>query len=98
MDVVFDRTAEGRAITCLAIVDDATHEAVAIDVERAIATLLRQSRKRVLAAVYQPEELLEAAPVQPMLRWLFTHALEWTPTTGATTLNDRHRTTVHQWR
>ncbi len=37
MDVVFDRTAEGRAIKCLVIVDDATHEAVAIDVERAIS-------------------------------------------------------------
>ncbi|AAW74282.1 IS1404 transposase [Xanthomonas oryzae pv. oryzae KACC 10331] len=32
MDVVFDRTAEGRAIKCLVIVDDATQEAVAIDV------------------------------------------------------------------
>ncbi|QEO99488.1 transposase [Xanthomonas oryzae pv. oryzicola] len=37
MDVVFDRTAEGRAIKCLVIVDDATHAAVAIDVERAIS-------------------------------------------------------------
>ncbi len=37
MDVVFDRTAEGRAIKCLVIVDDTTHEAVAIDVERAIS-------------------------------------------------------------
>ncbi|QBI14042.1 IS3 family transposase [Xanthomonas oryzae pv. oryzae] len=37
MDFVFDRTAEGRAIKCLVIVDDATHEAVAIDVERAIS-------------------------------------------------------------
>ncbi|OLG79474.1 transposase [Xanthomonas oryzae pv. oryzae] len=31
MDVVFDRTAEGRAIKCLVIVDDATHEAVTIE-------------------------------------------------------------------
>jgi hypothetical protein len=30
MDFVFDRTAEGRVIKCLTIVDDATHEAVAI--------------------------------------------------------------------
>ncbi|OWB26127.1 transposase, partial [Xanthomonas oryzae pv. oryzicola] len=30
MDFVFNRTAEGRAIKCLVIVDDATHEAVAI--------------------------------------------------------------------
>ena len=33
MDFVFDRTAEGRVLKCLAIVDDATHEAVAIEVE-----------------------------------------------------------------
>lgn len=37
MDFVFDRTAEGRVIKCLTIVDEATHEAVAIEVERAIS-------------------------------------------------------------
>lgn len=37
MDFVFDRTAEGRVIKCLTVVDDATHEAVAIEVERAIS-------------------------------------------------------------
>jgi hypothetical protein len=37
MDFVFDCTAEGRVIKCLTIVDDATHEAVAIEVERAIS-------------------------------------------------------------
>lgn len=37
MDFVFDRTAEGRVIKCLTIVDDSTHEAVAIEVERAIS-------------------------------------------------------------
>lgn len=36
MDFVFDRTAEGRVIKCLTIVDDATHEAVAVVPERAI--------------------------------------------------------------
>jgi putative transposase len=36
MDFVFDRTAEGRVIKCLTIVDDATHESVAIVPERAI--------------------------------------------------------------
>ncbi len=36
MDFVFDRTAEGRVIKCLTVVDDATHEAVAIAPERAI--------------------------------------------------------------
>lgn len=37
MDFVFDRTAEARVIKCLTVVDDATHEAVAIEVERAIS-------------------------------------------------------------
>jgi transposase InsO family protein len=36
MDFVFDRTAEGRTIKNLTIIDDATHEAVAIVPERAI--------------------------------------------------------------
>lgn len=37
MDFVFDRTADGRVLKALVIVDDATHEAIAIDVERAIS-------------------------------------------------------------
>jgi putative transposase len=36
MDFVFDRTAEGRSIKNLTVVDDATHEAVAIVPERAM--------------------------------------------------------------
>jgi transposase InsO family protein len=40
MDFVFDRTAEGRVIKNLTVVDDATHEAVAIVPERAIGGLL----------------------------------------------------------
>ena len=39
MDFVFDRTAEGRVIKCLTVVDDATHESVAIAPERAIGGL-----------------------------------------------------------
>jgi hypothetical protein len=34
---VFERTAGGRVSKCLTIVDDATHEAVAIEIERAIS-------------------------------------------------------------
>jgi len=34
MDFVFDRTAEGHVIKYLTVVDDATHEAVVIEVER----------------------------------------------------------------
>ncbi len=37
MDFIFDRTADGRVIKCLVIVDDASHEAVAIEVELAIS-------------------------------------------------------------
>jgi len=36
MDFVFDRSAEGRVVKCLTIVDDATHESVAIVADRAI--------------------------------------------------------------
>lgn len=39
MDFVFDRSAEGRVLKCLTIVDDATHESVAIAPERAIGGL-----------------------------------------------------------
>lgn len=38
MEFVFDRTAEGRAIQNLTVVDDATYEAVAIVAERAMGT------------------------------------------------------------
>jgi transposase InsO family protein len=37
MDFVFDRVAGGRAIKCLAVVDDATHEAVAVVPEHNIS-------------------------------------------------------------
>ena len=36
MDFVFDRIASGRVLKCLAVVDDATHEAVAVLPEHAI--------------------------------------------------------------
>lgn len=37
MDFVFDRMADARVIKCLTVVDDATHESVVIEVERAIS-------------------------------------------------------------
>jgi transposase InsO family protein len=40
MDFVFDRTADGRVLKRLTLVDDATHEVVAIEVERAICGLM----------------------------------------------------------
>jgi len=36
MDFVLNRTAEGRVLKCLTIVDDTTHESVTVEVERAI--------------------------------------------------------------
>ena len=36
IELVFDRTAEGRCIKSLTVVDDATHEAVVIEPERAL--------------------------------------------------------------
>lgn len=40
MDFVFDRSADGRLIKCLTVVDDATHESVAIAAERAIGGVM----------------------------------------------------------
>jgi transposase InsO family protein len=39
MDFVFDRTAEGRVVKCLTVINDVTHEAVVIEVERAISSM-----------------------------------------------------------
>ena len=37
VDFVFDRVADGRSLKCLTVVDDATHEAVAIQPDTAIS-------------------------------------------------------------
>ena len=61
MDFVFERTAEGWVIKCLTIVDDATHEAVAIEGERAISghgvvrVLERLARSRGLPSVIRTD-------------------------------------------
>lgn len=61
MDFVFGRTADGRVIKLLVIVDDATHEAVAIEVERAISghgvsrVLDRQAISRSLPQVIRTD-------------------------------------------
>ena len=36
MDFVFDRVATGRTLKCLTVVDDATHEPIAVPVEHAM--------------------------------------------------------------
>ena len=57
MDFVFDRTAEGRVIKNLTVVDDATHEAVAIVPERAIGG---QSLTRMLDRIASRRGLPQA--------------------------------------
>lgn len=50
MDFVFDRVASGRALKCLAIVEDATHEAIAVMPEHAIGG---DNLTRLLDEVYE---------------------------------------------
>lgn len=74
MDFVFDRTAEGRVIKNLTVVDDATHEAVAIVPERAIGG---QSLTRILDRIALHRRLPQAIRTdngkefcgQAMLTW-----------------------------
>lgn len=37
MEFAFDRSSDGRVLKCLVVVDDATHESIVIEVERAIS-------------------------------------------------------------
>ena len=37
MDFVFDRSSDGRVLKCLVVFDDATHESIVIEVERAMS-------------------------------------------------------------
>jgi len=57
MDFVFDRTAEGRVIKNLTVVDDATHEAVAVVPERALGG---QQLTRILDQLAMTRGLLKA--------------------------------------
>ena len=81
MDFVFDRTAEGRVIKCLTIVDDATHEAVAIEVERAISgqgvtrTLDRLALSRGLPAVIRTDNGKEFCG-KAMVTWAYERGVQ----------------------
>lgn len=74
MDFVFDRTCEARALKCLAIVDDGTHESVVIEVERAISgrgvarVLERLSTSRGLPQVIRTDNGKEFCG-KAMLEW-----------------------------
>ncbi len=81
MDFVFDRTAEGRVIKCLTIVDDATHEAVAIEVERAISgigvtrVLDRLALSRGLPQVIRTDNGKEFCG-RAMVTWAYNHGVQ----------------------
>lgn len=81
MDFVFDRTADGRAIKCLVIVDDATHEAVAIEVERAISghgvtrVLERLAISRGLPQVIRTDNGKEFCG-KAMVAWAHAHGVQ----------------------
>ena len=78
MDFVFDRTIDGRVIKCLTIVDDATHEAVAIVPERAISghslarMLERLSHTRGLPQIIRTDNGKEFCG-KAMLGWAHEH-------------------------
>ena len=81
MDFVFDRTAEGRVIKCLTIVDDATHESVAIEVERAISghgvsrVLDRLALSRGLPKVIRTDNGKEFCG-KAMVAWAHEHGVQ----------------------
>lgn len=80
MDFVFDRVADGRAIKCLAIVDDATHECVALMPARSMSghhvtrVLDHLAQTRGLPHVIRSDngpELIGKA----MLSWAYAHGI-----------------------
>jgi putative transposase len=78
MDFVFDRSADGRVIKCLTIVDDATHESVATVPERAMGGLTltrvldRLSVTRGLPRVIRTDNGKEFCG-RAMLTWAHVH-------------------------
>lgn len=81
MDFVFDRTAEGRTIKNLTIIDDATHEAVAIVPERAIGgnqlvrILDRLAQTRGLPKAIRTDNGKEFCS-RAMLTWAYARGVE----------------------
>jgi putative transposase len=79
-DFVFDRTAEGRVLKCLTIVDDATTEAVAVVPARALGGLPvtrildRLAGERGLPGVLRTDNALEFCG-RAMLTWAHTRGV-----------------------
>lgn len=80
MDFVFDRSAEGRVIKNLAIVDDATHESVLLRAERAISGMMvtrlldRLALTRGLPKVIRTDNGREFCG-RAMLTWAHQHGV-----------------------
>ena len=80
MDFVFDRCADGRVIKSLAIVDDATHESVAIRPEHAISGLAvtrildRLAKTRGLPRIIRTDNGKEFCG-RAMLTWAHQHGV-----------------------
>jgi len=76
MDFVFDRTASGRTLKCLTVVDDATHEAVAVIPDHSMGGLqltrhldqlaIRRGLPRIIRSDNGPEFVGKA-----MLNWAY---------------------------
>ena len=80
MDFVFDRSAEGRVIKCLTIVDDATHESIAIVPARTLSgthvtrTLDQLATTRGIPQVIRTDNGKEFSG-RAMLTWAHTHTV-----------------------
>jgi transposase InsO family protein len=81
MDCVFDRVASGRTLKCLTVVDDATHEAVAVMAEHTIGgdhltrildgICSQRGKPRVIRTDNGPEFVGKA-----MLTWAHRHGID----------------------
>ena len=84
MDLVFDRVADGRSIKCLAIVDDATHECVALVPARAmsgrqvVGVLAQLAQSRGLPRVIRSDNGRELTG-KAMLTWAHENGVQLRP-------------------
>jgi len=81
MDFVFDRSADGRVVKCLTVVDDATHQAEAIVAERAISgEPLRRTMDRICKKRGYPQiirtDIGKEFCCRAMLSWCHAHGVK----------------------
>jgi len=81
IDFVFDRSADGRVIKCLTVVDDATHEAIAVVPERAIGgEMLTRLMERICQERGYPQVIRTDNGKEfcgrAMLSWCHSHGVK----------------------